>query len=185
MDAKKRNWSSIKEMLFTYLAITKIMYWLNTITAMEQGDLGSAGEAVLMRLMNQDIILIVSVIFFYFLDKRVQLKKSKYSKVLEYIVFYVIGFVALMGIMFIYSWIMSWFFGPIQIDSWGGLIGGYVLGYLVIVVVLNIKYYFKIKTKPEYVPPVQSNDDKLAMLKVLLDGGVLTQEEFDSKKEML
>ena len=99
--------------------------------------------------------------------------------------FYAIGFVALMGIMFIYGWIMSWFFGPIQIDSWGGLIGGYILGYLVIAVVLNIKYYFKSKVKPEYALTAQSTDDKLAMLKILLDDGVLTQEEFDGKKEML
>ena len=182
MRMKKRNWSAIKEMLFTYLAITKIIYWMNTITAIDQGGLGSVGDAVLMRLLYQDAILIVSVVFFYFLDQRIQLKQSKYSKVLEYIVFYAIGFVVLMGILLIYNWIV---FGPIPIDAVGAFIGNYVLGYLAIIIVLNIKQYFKAKGKPKTAQPAQSTDDKLVMLKTLLDDGVLTQEEFDRKKEKL
>jgi len=182
MSVKKRNWSPIKEMLFTYLAITKILSWFTTVTTMDQSGLGSMGEAVLMRLLYQDVILIVSVIFFYFLDKRIQLKQSKYSTVLEYVVFYVIGFVALMGFLLLYNWIV---FGPVQVDSWAVLVGNYALFYLAIIVVLHIKIYFKAKAKPEYVQPAQSADDKLAMLNILLNDGVLSQEEFDHKKEKL
>ena len=182
MSVKTGRWSPIKEMLFTYLAITKILYWLNTITAINQSDLEGVGEAVLMRLLYQDVILIVSVIFFYFLDKRIQLKRSKYSKVLEYVVFYVIGFVALMGFLLIYNRIV---FGPLQVDSWAGFMSSYILGYLAIMVVLNIKQYFKAKAKPVYAPPPQSTDETLSMLKILLNDNILTQEEFDQKKEKL
>ena len=178
----KKSWSPIKEMLFTYLAISKIIYWINTVSAMNQSDIGGLGEAVLTRLLYQDVILIVSVIFFYFLDKRIQLRRSKYSKVLEHVVFYVIGFVALLGFLLVYNRIV---FGPLQVDSWATLIGSYVLFYLAIIVALNIKLYFKAKAKPECVPPVQSTDDQRTMLKVLLDDGVLTQEEFDHKEKLL
>ena len=98
----KKSWSPIKEMLFTYLAITKVMYWMNTIMVLEQRGLSSVSQAVMNRLLNQDAILIVSVIAFYYLDKKIQLKQSKYSKVLEHIIFYTIGFAALMG-MFLFT----------------------------------------------------------------------------------
>jgi len=186
MSAKKAKWSSAKEILFTYLAITKILYYFNTITAIEHRSLGNIAETVLMRL-NQDAIIIVGVILFFYLDKFIQLKKSKYSKILENIVFYVIGFAALMGVTFIYIGIMALIFGSeyIQIDSWGAFIGYGVTGYIVVAVVLNLKYYFKEKEKPKYDPPIHSAEDKLIMLEILHDSGILTQEEFENKKEML
>ncbi|MCL2396540.1 MAG: SHOCT domain-containing protein [Defluviitaleaceae bacterium] len=190
MSAKK-SWSPIKEMLFTYLAITKILYWVNTIAAMNQNDLGSAGEAVLMRLINQDAMLIVGVVAFYFLDKRIALKKSKYSSILEYVIFYAVGYVVLMGIAFVYNAAMGLIFSA-QYFSWGefvsafiGFLPGVTLGYLAVVVIFEIKHYFKKKTAPGYEPPAKSAEDKLAMLKILLDDGVLTQEEFDCKKGKL
>ena len=186
MSAKKAKWSPIKEMLFTYLAITKILYYFNTVTAMEHRGLGNILETLLMRL-NQDALIIIGVVLFFYLDKFIQLKKSKYSKVLENIVFYAVGFVALMGVTLIYIGIMVLIFGSdyIQIDSWGAFIGYAVAGYIVVAVVLNLKYYFKEKAKPDYVPAIQSTGDKLAMLEILRDDGILTQAEFDSKREML
>jgi len=175
----KKSWPPIKEMLFTYLAVTKILYWLNAISAIEQSGLSGVGDAVLTRLLHQDAIIIAGVVFFHFLENSLPKKMSKYNKVLEQIVFYAIGFVALIGIVLIYNLIV---FGPIQIESWGAFIGGSALGYLVIMAVLNLKIYFKAKIKPEYGPPAQHADDKLSMLKTLLDDGVLTQEEFDRMK---
>jgi len=177
----KKSWSPIKEMLFTYLAIIKILSWISTINTIDQSSVESVGEAIIARLLYQDIVLIVSVVFFYFLDKRTQLKKSRYSKVLEYIVFYVIGLVVLVGFVLVYNRVV---FGPIQVDSWIGYIGGYVLGYAAIVAVLNIKEYFKTKAKLEYDPVVQ-NTDKFTMLKILYDGGILTKEEYEQKSEIL
>jgi len=49
MSAKKASWSPVKEILFTYLAINKIMYWFATITAINQSDLGNVGEVMVMR----------------------------------------------------------------------------------------------------------------------------------------
>ena len=192
MNVKKAKWSPVKEILFTYLAINKIMYWFNTVTALNQSDLGNVGRTVFMRVLNQDLILIIGVTAFFFLDKLIELKKSKYnSNIWGYVILYAIGYVVLIGIAFMYMLILNLIFAA-QYFSLGELVRGfisfmpnYTLGYLVVAVVLNLKYYFKTKKTSEDAPAVQNTDDKLAMLKRLLDDGVLTQEEFDCKKEKL
>jgi len=183
MDKKKRNWSPIKEMLFSYLAVAKILYYFNTIMAVENRGLGNVAEAVIMRL-NQDAILIIGVVLFYFLDKFIKVKKSKYSTVLEYFIFYVVGYVMLMGVALAYFGIMILIFGTeyVYVDSWGVMVGYSIVSYGVVAIVLNIKEYFKGKAKPK---PVYSTGDKLAMLEVLHNAGILTQEELANKKEML
>lgn len=73
-----------------------------------------------------------------------------------------------------------------SIDSWGELIIYSVVGYIVINIVLNIKSYFKKKEKETYQDDSPNqNGDNLAMLKALLDNGILSQEEFDRKKANL
>ena len=179
---KKENWSLIKEMLFTYLALSKIISWTNTINNVNQNGLGSVREAVLMRIINQDLILIATVIFFFFLDKSIQLKKSKYSNILKDIVLYIIGFVGLIVMILIYNWLLS---NPIPIASWGIFITNFAPSYVVIIVVFEIKSHFKGKAKRENASSMGNTDDKLSMLKDLLNDGVLTQEEFDQKKDLV
>jgi len=190
---KKGKWSPIKEILFTYLAINKIMYWFYTITTVNQSDLESIGRFALMRLINQDLILIIGVIACYFLNKLIALKRSKYSNILEYAIFYVIGYVVLMGIGFIYNLIINLIF-LIQdfsltafVREFMGFVPSFTLGYLVVATVLETKEYFKKKGKesPDDTPSAPSTDDKLAMLKVLLDSDILGQEESDHKKQKL
>jgi len=182
MDKKKRNWSPIKEMLFSYLAVAKILYYFNTIMEVENRGLGSIVETVLRRL-NQDAVLIIGVVLFYYLDKFIKIKKSKYSTVLEYVIFYAVGYVMLMGVAFAYFGIMILIFGAeyVYVDSWGAIFGYSIVSYGVVAIALNIKEYFKGKAKP----PVHSTGDKLAMLESLHNAGILTPEELASKKEML
>ena len=54
-------------------------------------------------------------------------------------------------------------------------------------VAMEIKYRFKEQKKESAkdVLSFKSTEDKLAMLKVLLDEGILTQEEFDYKQDIL
>ena len=178
----RKSWSPIKEMLFTYLALTKILYWFNTVNTIDQNGLGNMREVILRRLLNQDIFLILVVVFFYFLDERLQLKKSKYSEILEQVVFYAIGFIALLGILLAYNWIV---FGFLEVDSWWIFIRNTAFAYLLTVAILNIKYYFKTKTKIEMTLFSKSDDDKRLMLRTLFDEGLLTQEEFDNKKKII
>ena len=151
----KGKWSPIKEILFTYLAINKIMYWFYTVTAINQDGLRNVGQVVLMRLLNQDLLIILSVTGFYFFNKLLALKKSKYSSILEYVIFYVIGYVVLMGFVFIYSLTMGLIFAP-QNFAWTVFVSDFIsflptitLSYLVVAVALEIKLFFKQRGKGE------------------------------------
>jgi len=146
LGMKNKKWSPVKEILFSYLAINKIMYWFNTITAMNQSDLEGIGEAILMRFLSQDLLIILSVVIFFFLDKLIHFKKSKYSNVLEHVIFYAAGYVILAIIAFVYILVVGLFF-PIHIYSWSALVGYGTAGYIVVVIVFNIKYYLKSKEK--------------------------------------
>lgn len=185
---KKEKWSPIKEILFTYLAVNKIMYWFNTIINLNQSDLGNVSEIVLERILTQDLQLIIGVAVIFYLDKLIELKKSKYSSVLEYALFYVIGFVVLASISFTYNLIMVMIFSAqnVNISEFAGefisFMPIFALGYLVVAVALEAKLYFKKKETKTYEHAACGNEDKLAMLKILLDDNTLTQEEYDNKK---
>jgi len=188
MNAKKGKWSTVMEILFTYLAITKILYWFNNITTMTQNDdWESVGRVMFLRLVNQDIMIILGVIVFFFLEKAVMSKRARAGTVLKNIMLYVIGYVMLMGIMFIYGLIMALIYGSVQIDSWAALIGYSLLSYIVVCAVLEIKERFKAKGKKasEDAQTVRSTEDKLSILQALLDDGIVTKEEFDSKKALI
>jgi len=184
LTTKKGKLSPVKEILFTYLAISKIIYWFNTITAMDHSNLAGVGEAVLMRLLGHDIMIVLGVVAFFFLDKFIEFKKSKQNKILDNIIYYAAGYVVLLGVSQAYMWVLSWFFEFTPTGSWVVSIAYTFAMYLVVVIAFNIKYHFKAKEKSEYLS-VKTTDDKIAVLKNLLDEGVLTQEEFDGKKEKL
>jgi len=144
-------------------------------------DLGSMGQAIIMRLLGQDLLLIAGVAMFFFLDKLISQKQSKSNSVLDIIKFYGIGYVALFGLTVIYIGIMN-LFVSVQIYSLSAFVIQGTLGYIVVAVVLNLKYYFKSKEKSVYAVSAPSTEDKLSMLQALLDDGILTKEEFDQKK---
>ncbi|MCL2234958.1 MAG: hypothetical protein FWB98_00765 [Defluviitaleaceae bacterium] len=180
---KKRDKLPFKELLFTYLAITKIMYWMDLVMGVggEGFDFIGAAQAFVVRLLERDILLVLGIIAFYWLDKMLEKKKSKHGKLMEYVVFYAIGFVVLAGITAAYLGIFSLVFGPIQVGSWGAFIGYGALGYVVVAIGLNVKIYFKSRTKPDFT----TNEDKIKMLKTLREGGILTQDEFNDKIDMI
>jgi len=180
---KKIDRSLLKELLFTYLAITKIMYWMDVIMGVgtEGFDFIAIGGTVIARLLERDILLILGIIAFFWLDEMLEKKKSKHGKFMEYVVFYAVGFVVLAGITAAYLGLLSLIFGPLEINSWGAFIGYGFLGYVVVAIALNVKIYFKSKAKPDFA----TNEDKIKMLKILREGGILTQDEFNDKIDMI
>ena len=187
MKAKKETWVKIKEFFFIYFAVSKLIYWFNTIITINLEGLEGAWQAVFNRLMGQDLLIIVCIFVFTFLDRLIDLKASKYSKVLEYVIFHTLGYIAFAGIMLIYFWALGLVFG-----TEGFSLGDYIqfmiygtIGYAFFAVVLDIQFRHKEKVKEkerlEYVEALNAND-KMAALQILLDSGVLTQEEFEEKK---
>ena len=177
---KPKN-ATIKEMLFIYFAVSKTLYWVTTIAELQVSDVGDVGQAVLGRFLSQDFLVIAGILLFFFLEHIIALKKSKYSVVVENILLYGIGYVILMGIILGYFWVMSRFFFT-QILSWGETIAFSTVVYIMIMSVVNFKFYFKRKEKETFAlnhPSTRSAEEKLAMLKALTEDGVLTQAEFE------
>jgi len=182
------------EMLFTYLAISKILYWYNNITAMGQGDILGTIEGFLLRFVYTDLGLILGVVFFYFFDKLIALGKPReqtiFKNIIDNMLFYVVGYVALMAISTAYSAGLAVIEGTIDRFSWSGLlsfVGSTIPAYIVVCVVLSIKEYSKRKGKEiaECETAAQSKERKLTMLESLLSDGILSREEYEAKKGLV
>ena len=191
MNESSGTWSATKEILFTFLAVSKIWYWFNTFVAMSQYGFEEMRDVVLMRLLNQDLVIIVLVIIFFFMDRFIHkkmLRMQKYSLALENVVSYVVSYLVFISVILLYMWILN-FFTPVHMGSWPAFFGITFVGYVVIAVFLSLKHYFKKKeesgSEPEPALPDQSATEKLTMLQTLLGSGLLTQEEFDTKKALL
>ena len=188
MKEKQGKWANFFDMLFMFLAISKIMYWFNTIFAAAQNGFGSVAEVIVIRLLNQDIMIIAGVLIFFGLEKIIDMQKTKLNKTLYNILLYVVGYILLMATFIAYFRLMS--FITAEPFDWQGIITFLqfsLLWYLLIIVILNVKQYLKEKEikMAENTPVTYSNNEKLSMLEVLLTDGILSQEEYDRKKEIL
>ena len=186
---KSKKWSPVKEILFIYLAVNKIMYWLNIFAGMEHINLASGGAVILNRFLNQDLMLILCILLLYYLDQRIKVKSQKYHVVVHHATLYGLGYIFIAGISFALN---AYFRLIVAGDPWRVFVGDFLeflpmatLGYIVIIVGLEIKLYLKELGKKTSKEPVLSGsaEDKLSMLKLLFDDGILSQEEFEEKKK--
>ena len=191
MVKKKSFKITLKEMLLSFLAISKVMYYSNFVFSIDHANLGSMGTALLSRILTNDMLIIIGVILFFVLDGFIQRKlekdkieKSKRRIILEAIVFYVIFYIIMMSIVYLYIWVLSLFFGGVSLDWIAGIVYS-LFAYVAAIVVLNAKEYFKKKTATEYVPSGKSVNEKIELLEILCKEGVLTPDEFEEKKSGL
>jgi len=188
MKEKQGKWATFFDMLFMFLAISKIMYWFNTIFVAAQNGFGNVAEVIVVRLLNQDIMIIAGVLIFFGLEKIIDMQKAKFSKTIYNILLYVIGYILLMATFIAYIMIISFITAePLGRQEIIRFLQYSLLWYLLIIVILNVKQYIKEKEKKmaETTPATYSNDEKISMLEVLLTDGILSQEEYDRKKEIL
>jgi len=184
MSTKKEKLSAIWKVLFSYLVVSKVLYYFDIVTpALIQGGLWSVGAAVLTRFLAQDILIILILLLTFNTEKFVTLKISKYSKTVNIMIVHIIDYVLYMGVLVIYFGGMM-FFGFFQNMSWHIILIQISILYIAIVAAIEIKKYLKKKEMAGY-NPILSNDEKLDMLKALLYNNVLTQAEYDHKKETL
>jgi len=184
MSAKKEKRQAIWQVLFSYLVVSKVIYYFEFIaSALNQGGLWAMGEVLLTRLLTQDMLIILIILLTFNTEKFVASKISKYSNTVNQVIVHIIDYVLYMGVLIIYFWAMM-FFDLSQNMTWRGIFLSSSIIYLVIIIAIETKKYLKKKEMTGYTH-ILSADEKLAMLKTLLDNNVLTQDEYDLKKETL
>ena len=181
MSVKQAKWPVLKKMLFAYLAISKILYWINNVMRVAQNDFESVGRFVITRLLTLDIFIIACVVLAYFIDKHVK----------NTIIQIVIAYAAFLGLIFIQGLVIIHFFSAgeavFQIIFGLEFFVNFTITFFVVGIVMTIKDHMKKVENDTYKPnpSLFSAADEIAKLKILLDDEVITQEEFDFKKKEL
>lgn len=181
---KNTRTKAFKEMLFTYLAISKAIYWIDLVTG-AQID-GADGFVAMVtplfhRLVERDALLIAFIIVTYLIEQKLLLKFGK-SNIQKHLVVHAAGFAVLMALYYAYVFILS-LFAQVYIPQFIDFTLNMLVVYAVIAVFLEVKTWFKSKQYEK--DNLASKNDKLSALKTLHDSGVLTSEEFESKKALV
>ena len=179
---KKIAWGPLKEMLFTYLAVSQVFYWFNIASTMRQDGLENLLGLTLERFLFQDMLIITGIIVFFYLEKIISSFKSRVNKITEHVLFYVAGYLVLGTITLTYLELLRWIF-QLQREAFSQILIIFTLLYLSVIIMFNIKEYFQSKKAFKQSP--EGLSDKIFLLETLLDDGILTQEEFDNKKRKL
>ena len=132
------KWAWVKTILITYLAVSKILYWIDAASDVLQGDMGGAWISVVMRIIGRDGPLLLAVIGF------VAIHKTRGRLWIKLIV----GYGATIGILFSYLFIMV-SLGRISVMSYFNLFVYYSVSYAVINLVLLGKDLIKRRTTAE------------------------------------
>jgi len=189
---EQKRWSVAKEILFTYLAITKIWSWYMKAINLDFSEPNQAFYSLLDRILGLELMLIIGVIFFVFLEKKIFENHSAHKSFLHHVLFYVIGFMMITGINFLYLFLLHVIFesGTISfsefVQNFFSAMGWVAIGFIVVMVAFNVKSYFKAKeAESTYAIEAKAHADKVEMLNILFADGILSEEEFTQKKEML
>ena len=181
---KKINWSAIKVMLFSYLAISKMVYWFNLVFAGYE----DVWRIVLQRFLTQDILIIIVIVFIYFFEHKFVLKQKKLNSFFADIITAIGGYIIFFVVALIYAMIVSSLL-PTPANIWLLITSDFMVNltvvYFIIFVALTMKERFKKKEAYDYALDIQSMALKIEMLKTLLDDGVISQEEFNKQEAKL
>lgn len=100
MVAKKAKLSVAKKMLFTYLAISKALYWIESIAMVGTGAFDNILALVVNRMVTRDLFIIACVI--------VSFNLGRYAKNIA--VYYGAYYVIIMGLALAQIWVLERFF---------------------------------------------------------------------------
>jgi len=146
---KNKKWDFIKTAIITYLAASKVLYWIDAAQGMVQSDLGGAWIAIFVRVMVRDLPLVLAVIGFVFIHRS---KGRLWLKL-------IIGYVATITTLFSYIYIMVWTGRMYLASSPFYLLAYYSVSYIVINLVLLGKDFLKRRAKTEEALLLKSEED--------------------------
>ena len=186
MNTKTGQKKPVKAMLFSYLAISKLLYWINIVSTTYSLD--GVWRAVLQRLLYRDIVLIIVIVFIHLFEEKLVMKQKKQNGIIMRIISSIAAYVAFVAILTVYTWVYNLIFSyPFSLGSFllSSAMRYWTIIFFAVMCAMIAKEHFKKKEAAEYALEIQSTDIKLEMLKTLLDDGDISQEEFDKQKTKL
>jgi len=181
---KKKPPFTFKELLFSYLAITKLMYWIGNLANID--ELGGAVDLIVNRLIVQDIMVVWILIAMFLLDHYVETRPSLTSSWTKKLLTYGLGFVIYIGSIVGYIFLLAAL--PIPgllgiseaLEFMSEVLLFYSVFFVIACVFLSLKERVKKKEAEIYI--AESESDTLSLLATLHKRGVLTQSEYEIKK---
>ena len=148
---KPKKWSGVKEGIIMFLAISKIMYWMNIIAEAAQSDFENAWGHIVDRILTRDLPIILVIASIIIIERS---KGNRYFKL-------AVGYVSFITITFIYMIALQWIFQSdaqqgLQIFRESFLI--LTIQYIVIACILSMKEHFSQKLK-ENPPENEENQE--------------------------
>ena len=180
---EKKTWP-IKELVIAYLAISKVINWSDKISDLNQGGWEEIGIAILNRLLEQDIMIILLILAMLVLDRKIEKAHSKKSSVVKMLKLHCFGALVVVAVLFTYFSSLNWIFagGNFNFAEYSRGFIRYIpftLGiYVASIIIIEVKQYIKMKSS-------SSLEGKLESLDILLKDKVLSQEEYDCAKKRL
>jgi len=178
---KKKSAFTVKELFFGYLAINKLMYWIGNINAIQQDELGVVWRMILERFLLYDILTIWILVAMYLLEHYVDTHPAVTKGFKKYVLLYGIGYVIYIVSIVGYLTLLG-LFVSVEISNWFDFLFGFSIFFAIAAVVMNIKDRMKKKEAEIYAPVASADDDSESLLSILHERGVLTQDEYESKK---
>ena len=133
MDVLKNpKWATLQEIIITFLAVSKILMWMDTLSEATAQELAGAGAQVMMRALDRDLPLIIVTVLFVLTGK---LKGNLWKKL-------GLGYVAAVAFLMTYVFIMDLIFGR-EPDAYINMLIGFSISFVFVTIFLNLKYYFK------------------------------------------
>ena len=163
------------------MAINKLMYWIGNINAIQQDELGVVWRMILERFLLYDILTIWILVAMYLLEHYVDTHPAVTKGFKKYVLLYGIGYVIYIVSIVGYLTLLG-LFVSVEISNWFDFLFGFSIFFAIAAVVMNIKDRMKKKEAEIYAPVASADDDSESLLSILHERGVLTQDEYESKK---
>ena len=154
---KNKKWATIKNLLITYLATSKMLYWFTTVSEAVESDFYGVAETIVNRILSREVLVIGGVVLAFVLQKFfnklavviiTKFGQKRYAVHLCYAVIYIIFYVLVFGLVFVYLFVLDEFF-DVQIFSFFEFLPTATIAFFAVAIISHIKNSIKVKKGDE------------------------------------
>ena len=182
MKKKSNIAKMLTQLFFTYLLVSKAMYWIDNFASLENWR--AFGGFFVNRMLNQDIMVILVILAMFVLEKYLYPESGEDNEYLYNLKLIGIGWFVFMGLIVGYQLLMGLIF-EVDINNWRAFLTELTMIYIIIAFVVYVKEQMKKKEVETYMPCINDPATQRSMLYSLHEAGVLNEAELASKIERI